>query len=77
MLTPRERFLECMHFGSPDRVPFEPGWPRESTLAAWREQGLPAEQDWQEVLLETLGLPELKRKARAGPGGGAAPAAGL
>jgi uroporphyrinogen decarboxylase len=39
----RERFLEALLFGRPDRVPLEPGWPRESTVAAWREQGMPAD----------------------------------
>ena len=62
MPTPRERFIECMHFGSPDRVPLEPGGPRESTLAAWHAQGLPAGKDWQEALREELGLPEWRRK---------------
>ena len=45
-MTPRRRFIEALTFGKPDRVPFSPGWPRESTLAAWRTQGLPAEGDW-------------------------------
>jgi uroporphyrinogen decarboxylase len=40
-MTPRERFIETLLFGTPDRVPFLPGEPRESTLQAWREQGLP------------------------------------
>lgn len=40
-MTHRERFLETLLFGAPDRVPFSPGGPRESTLRAWREQGLP------------------------------------
>lgn len=40
-MTPRERFLETLLFGAPDRVPLEPGHGRRSTLAAWRQQGLP------------------------------------
>lgn len=39
-MTYRERFLETLLFGAPDRIPFEPGSPRESTIAAWRTQGL-------------------------------------
>ncbi len=46
-----------MTFGRPDRVPFRPGWPRESTLAAWRQQGLPKGANWYSALLELLGLP--------------------
>jgi len=56
-MTPRQRYLETLTFGHPDRVPFDPGWPRESTLAAWRQQGLPADADWRASMLEGLGLP--------------------
>ena len=56
MLTERERFRETLLFGRPDRVPFQPGWPRESTLEAWHRQGLPEEADWQAHLARVLGL---------------------
>jgi uroporphyrinogen decarboxylase len=52
----RERYLATMTFGRPDRVPFHPGGPRESTLAAWRTQGLAEGADWQATLLATLGI---------------------
>jgi len=55
-MTPRRRFIEALTFGKPDRVPFSPGWPRESTLAAWRTQGLPAEGDWWAHFLDVLGI---------------------
>lgn len=55
-MTPRERFRETLLFGRPDKVPFSPGWPRESTLAAWREQGLPAGVNWLHYLHEQLGF---------------------
>jgi hypothetical protein len=55
-MDPRQRFLETMHFGHPDRVPFEPGWPRESTLETWHTQGLPKGIDWQVFLFDQLGL---------------------
>ncbi len=32
MLTKRERFLQALHFGNPDKIPLAPGGPRESTL---------------------------------------------
>ena len=41
-MTPRERNLESLLFGRPDKVTFSPGGARESTLAAWHKQGLPA-----------------------------------
>ncbi len=46
-----------MRFGQPDRIPFEPGWPRESTLKVWHQQGLPAEEEWLSYLLRLLTLP--------------------
>lgn len=52
----RERFLETLLFGKPDKVPLQPGGPRESTLEAWHRQGLPEGVDYYEFLLETLGI---------------------
>ena len=45
-----------MHFGKPDRVPLQPGGPRESTLAAWHAQGLPEDVHWYDYLMELLGI---------------------
>ncbi len=55
-MTERERCLQTLLFGQPDRIPFHPGGPRESTRAVWREQGLPEGADWHACLLETLGI---------------------
>jgi uroporphyrinogen-III decarboxylase len=55
-LTERERFIETLTFGRPDKVPFFPGGPRKSTLAAWHTQGLPQHCDWFEVLKKEIGL---------------------
>ncbi|MFH1616747.1 MAG: uroporphyrinogen decarboxylase family protein [Planctomycetota bacterium] len=41
-MTPRERFLETIRFGKPDRIPLEPGGGRKSTRARWHKEGLPA-----------------------------------
>jgi len=44
-MTSRERFLETMRYGTPDRVPcFEEGL-RDGVLERWREQGLPEGTD--------------------------------
>jgi len=67
-MTVRERFLETLTFGTPDCIPFQPGGPRESTLAKWREQGLPADRPWSEVLHEELGLVPPPTKRRVSPG---------
>jgi hypothetical protein len=61
-MTERERFRETLLFGSPDRVLLDPGGPspggpRESTLAAWRGQGLPAGVNWYAHLMQTLDIP--------------------
>jgi len=45
-MTPRERFLQTMLFGTPDRIPYQFGQPRESTLNAWYRQGLPRGIHW-------------------------------
>ncbi|HPA06158.1 MAG TPA: uroporphyrinogen decarboxylase family protein [Candidatus Hydrogenedentes bacterium] len=53
-MTHRERFLETLLFGSPDRIPFVPGSGRASTRRVWQEQGCPAGRDCMEVIYERL-----------------------
>ncbi len=52
----RERFLATLLFQSPDRIPFEPGRPREKTLHRWHSEGLPESRPWFEYLTELLGI---------------------
>ncbi|MBC7235244.1 MAG: hypothetical protein H5T69_05340 [Chloroflexi bacterium] len=56
-MNPRQRYLETLLFGSPDRVPLLPGGPRESTLAAWHRQGLPEGRHYLDELSELLDVP--------------------
>ena len=56
MMTPRERYRETVLFGKPDKIPFRPGRPRESTLAAWHQQGLPEGKNYMSALYEILGI---------------------
>lgn len=56
MMTPRERYLETVLFGKPDKIPFSPGGPRESTLAAWHQQGLPEGKNYMTAIYEILGI---------------------
>ncbi|MCX6358859.1 MAG: hypothetical protein NT029_03550 [Armatimonadetes bacterium] len=63
-MTERERWLETMLFGKPDRVPWSPGGPRESTLRAWRTQGLAEGEDWYARLRGEVGLPPLVQSPR-------------
>jgi len=55
-MTPRERYLETMLFGKPDKIPFIPGSPRESTLKAWHREGLPADASWLPYLCGKIGI---------------------
>ncbi len=62
-MTDRERYLETLLFGRPDRIPFLPGLPRESTLKAWRGQGLAEGADWEEEVRKKIGIePAPKRE---------------
>lgn len=42
-MTSRERFLQTLLFGKPDKIPLLPGRGRESTRETWYKQGLPRE----------------------------------
>ncbi|MBN1553298.1 MAG: hypothetical protein JXA11_01025 [Phycisphaerae bacterium] len=55
-MTPRERFVETLTFGTPDKIPFSPGRGRESTRARWHKEGVPEDRDPHEYVLEVIGL---------------------
>jgi len=63
-MTPRQRFIETLTFGNPDKVPFNPGGPRESTVANWHRQGLPEGVKWRPYLLEQLGVEDDRPKTK-------------
>jgi len=63
-VTPRQRYREALLFGSPDKVPFTPGGPRETTLARWHQEGLPEGIGWYDYLLEVLGVEEEQTQPR-------------
>ncbi|MGD8370286.1 MAG: uroporphyrinogen decarboxylase family protein [Syntrophobacterales bacterium] len=44
-MNSRQRFLETMRYGKPDRVPYFEEGIRKDVLKAWRRQGLPAQAD--------------------------------
>jgi uroporphyrinogen decarboxylase len=56
MMNARERYIETLTFGNPDKIPFSPGGPRESTLARWHKEGLPEDVSWLDYLCETIGI---------------------
>jgi len=56
-MTDRDRYLATLLFAHPDRVPFEPGWGRKSTLDAWHRQGLPTDvTDYHAYARQLLGI---------------------
>ena len=67
-MTPRERYLEALLFGQPDKIPFEPGNPRETTLRRWRQEGLPDKGNWFDHLRVAIGIaPQWPPKQGAQP----------
>jgi uroporphyrinogen decarboxylase len=67
-MTPRERYLATMKFGAPDRIPFEPGWPRKSTRERWYADGLTRDQEWFDVLCAEIGLEREQTQPVVQPG---------
>ena len=67
-MTHRERYLETLLHGAPDKIPFSPGGPRESTIKAWHTQGLPEGAYWHDELLKAIGLELPPTKPRTSPG---------
>jgi len=68
MMTPRERYIETMTFGKPDKVPFGPGGPRESTLKRWHSEGLPEGVHYMDAVRRELGIPIEEVKPGVGLG---------
>ena len=59
-MTIRERYLSALTFGRPDRIPFEPGEPREKTLKRWWSEGLPKQGHWFDHLCAEVGIQPLQ-----------------
>lgn len=55
-MTRRDRYVETLAFGSPDKIPLSPGHPRQSTLAEWIKQGFPEGCDPMDAVLDTIGV---------------------
>ena len=67
-MNSRERYKETLLFGNPDKVPLSPGHPRESTLEAWHDQGLPEDVNWWEYLLNKVGIEPEQTQKKISPG---------
>ena len=55
-MTHRERYIETLLFGTPDKIPFEPGRPREKTLIRWHKEGLEERTHWYDALCDMLSI---------------------
>ncbi|NQT13988.1 MAG: hypothetical protein HQ582_14635, partial [Planctomycetes bacterium] len=68
-MNPRERYIETLTFGTPDRIPFEPGHGRQSTRKRWHAEGLPEGRDPVGFAKEVLDItPDEPRKPFVAPG---------
>ena len=64
-MNARERYVKTLTFGTPDRIPFDPGHGRESTIKRWQSEGLPADRNQLEYAMEVLGIePDVPRHPR-------------
>ncbi len=63
MITSKERYLETLLFCKPDKIPFKPGGPRQTTLKRWREEGLPQQGNWFDHLCTAIGIKPEQPKA--------------
>ena len=68
-MTHRERYVQALTFGNPDKIPFSPGGPREKTLKRWHAEGLPENVNYMDALYDILGFhPEPAEKPAPGLG---------
>ena len=55
-MNERERFIETLLFGKPDKIPLMLGFPRELTLERWRKEGLLPGDNGYGFLLKEIGV---------------------
>ena len=55
-MTERERYIQALTFGNPDKIPLTPGGPRRSTLRRWHAEGLPEGVSAVRHVIESLGI---------------------
>jgi len=62
-MTYRDLYLKTLLFANPEKIPFEPGGPRKSTLERWHSEGLPKDISWFDYVVRdklNLTLPQSK-----------------
>ena len=55
-MTERDRYIQALTFGNPDKIPLTPGGPRRSTLRRWHAEGLPEGVNAVRHVIESLGI---------------------
>ena len=55
----RDLYLDTLLFSNPEKIPFEPGGPRESTLKRWQSEGLPTDVNWLDYVCDKINLPPM------------------
>ena len=66
----RDLYLDTLLFSNPEKIPFEPGGPRESTLKRWQSEGLPTDVNWFDYVCDKIKLPPMPQ-SKPMPGVGA------
>ena len=61
-MTGREIYLKTLLFSNPEKIPFEPGGPRKSTVECWQSEGLPKDVHWWDYMCDRIkiNLPKSK-----------------
>ncbi|MHB1155781.1 MAG: uroporphyrinogen decarboxylase/cobalamine-independent methonine synthase family protein [Phycisphaerales bacterium] len=68
-MNDRERWVSVLLFEEVDRIPFEPGYGRESTLRRWHQEGLPPDvADYHAWIRKMLHIPSGSEQASVCPG---------
>ena len=57
-MNDRQRWIATLTHGRPDRIPFDPGHGRESTLKRWHQEGLPPDRSQIEEVARLINLPD-------------------
>lgn len=56
-------YLKTLFFENSGKIPFEPGWPRKSTIERWQREGLPKDVNWWDYIVRdklNITLPQSK-----------------
>lgn len=61
-MTNRDIYLKTLLFKNPEKIPFEPGGPRKSTIERWQSEGLPKDVGWWDYVCNKINIALPKSK---------------